>query len=85
VPGGEGIGVGAAVEPGAEGGATIGSAGAGVTLREPETGAKGIEGPEEIGAGARFTGKEIKAGPRAGVAGAEIEVEVEAWPDGKIT
>ena len=85
MPGGEGMGVGAAVEPEAEGGATIESAGAGVTLREPETGAKGIEGPEETEAGARFTGKEIKAGPRAGVAGAEIEVEAEAWADGKIT
>ncbi len=83
--GGEGLGVGAAVEPGTEEGATIGSAGAGVTLRELETGAKGIEGPEEAEVEARFTGKEIKAGPRAGVAGAEIEVEAEAWPDGKIT
>ncbi len=83
--GGEGLGVGAAVEPGTEEGATIGSADAGVTLRELETGAKGIEGPDETGAGARFTGKEIKAGLRVGVAGVEIEVEAEAWPDGKIT
>ena len=55
MPEGEGMGVGAAVELGAEGGATIGSAGAGVTLRKPETGAKGIEGLEETEAGARFT------------------------------
>src|SRR5216683_2963216 len=89
----EGLGLGASIHLEGAGGATL----IGKTKVEtegPVAGAKfignEIKAEPEVGAeGRRFTAKEPKAGAReeglgAGVAGAEIEVEMEARSNGKM-